>query len=370
MKRYYCTYFDRHYLVKAIVLMDSLNEHEKNDFEVFAICLDELSRTLLRKLQIPNVTPVALHEFEGYDRELLHAKYNRELKEYYFTLTPTLILRLLERYPHIDAITYLDADQLFFASPDPVFEEFSRGSVLIQPHRFPRRLKHLAIYGRYNVGLLVFRNDQNGRRVLQWWRERCNEWCYAKAENGKYADQRYLDCWIDRFEGIVEIENVGIGLGPWNQDQYSYRRTDSGQVLVDQKELILYHFHSLTLTTPEIITPATSPHYHYKIDILKFCVIPYVRKLRAAIPHVRALLPGFSFGLGNNTLLQQVSLVVHKAAEEDIRSSGLRLTRVECDELWDAYCTDQVVDLPEISKQEASLVRKIDSELSCQPRQF
>ena len=64
-------------------------------------------------------------------------------------------------------------------------------SVLIVEHRFPQGQGDPASYGTYNVGILGFRNDAAGRACLQWWRERCLEWCYDRVEAGKYADQKY-----------------------------------------------------------------------------------------------------------------------------------------------------------------------------------
>ena len=54
MKRYYCTYFDKNYLVRGLGLIESLNRHEKKDFQISVVCLDELTRTILNKLNLPN----------------------------------------------------------------------------------------------------------------------------------------------------------------------------------------------------------------------------------------------------------------------------------------------------------------------------
>jgi hypothetical protein len=101
MKRYYCTYFDRNYLVKGLAMIESLGRHEKNAYQLFVVCLDEITRTILNKLNLPNIALMPAHEIEQRDYALLAAKYNRSSVEYYWTLTPTVILRLLERHPYI-----------------------------------------------------------------------------------------------------------------------------------------------------------------------------------------------------------------------------------------------------------------------------
>ena len=50
MIRYYCTYFDRQYLIKGLALIHSLQRHSGDDFKVFVVCADELTRFLLTKL--------------------------------------------------------------------------------------------------------------------------------------------------------------------------------------------------------------------------------------------------------------------------------------------------------------------------------
>jgi len=91
--RYYCTYFDRNYFVKALALIGSLSRHEKNPYRIYVVCLDEITRLLLTKLNMPGVEPIALHDIERGDVKLAEAKKARTLVEYYWTLTPTVLFR-------------------------------------------------------------------------------------------------------------------------------------------------------------------------------------------------------------------------------------------------------------------------------------
>ena len=45
--------------------------------------------------------------------------------------------------PTLEAITYLDADLMFFRDPEPVWSEFGDDSVLIVPHRYAPHLARL-----------------------------------------------------------------------------------------------------------------------------------------------------------------------------------------------------------------------------------
>ena len=47
------------------------------------------------------------------------------------------------------------------------------------------------------LSVLTFKNDTNGMKALQWWRDRCIAWCYRRMEDGKMGDQKYLDDWTN-----------------------------------------------------------------------------------------------------------------------------------------------------------------------------
>ena len=70
-------------------------------------------------------------------------------------------------------------------------------------------LSHLEQFGRFNVGMVSFRNDVAGLACLSRWREKCIEWCYDRVEDGKFADQGYLDDWPTEHEGVVVLDMQG-----------------------------------------------------------------------------------------------------------------------------------------------------------------
>lgn len=240
---YFCTYFDRNYLDRGLALYNSLIKH-CSPFELWILCMDDDSHSILSKMQLPMVNLIQLSTLEESDRELLAAKENRSLIEYYFTCTPALPLYLLEKNKQIDIITYLDADLYLFSSIEPLFTEMNSGSIVIIGHRFPEIFIKNEIHGKYNVGLLSFRRDENGIKCLTRWREQCIEWCYDRIEGDKFADQKYLDTWEEDFSGVIVLKNKGIGTAPWNILNYHFQ-AENDIVYVDEDPLAVYHFHGL-----------------------------------------------------------------------------------------------------------------------------
>jgi hypothetical protein len=288
MNRYYCTYFDANYLSRGVALIRSLILHETRPWTLYVVCLDEITRVVLEKLAFDGVCCIPLHQLEKGDKALFQAKSNRSTTEYYWTLTPTILKRIFEWMPHIEILTYLDSDLFFFSTPQPIFDEFANYSVLIHEHRFPQRLISMeAGSGKYNVGLLCFRNDPKGRLLLNWWRDKCNEWCYAKVEAGKYGDQAYLNSWINEFEGVGALQHLGAGLAPWNYEQYSIVPSPIGSkepATINNLPLVFYHFHGFQMPCQDIYFPIKAGTvYVLSLNILLGCYWPYVRNLHESI---------------------------------------------------------------------------------------
>lgn len=246
MRNEFCTLFDVNYLPRGLVLYRSLERH-CDDFRLRVFCMDRRTKEILDRLGLPRLTAIGLEELEAHDRDLAGVKPTRTQVEYCWTATPAVCAYALETEPELEAITYLDADLMFFRDPEPIWQELGEDSVLIVPHRYaPQWQGHEETSGTYNVEFMTFRRDARGLEALHWWRERCIEWCYYRFEGGKMGDQKYLDDWPERFEGVHVLEHPGAGLAPWNVANYTLGSSD-GSVLVDDRELVFYHYHSLRL---------------------------------------------------------------------------------------------------------------------------
>lgn len=245
---HFCTYFDSGYLTRGLALHRSLRQSCPQS-TLWVLCLDPASYDILTELAWDGLRPIAQEEFLRDDSKLDSARNDRSLVEYYFTCTASLVLFILARQPDVKLVTYLDADLYFFTSPEPLFEEMGDCSVGIIPHRFPPELSDHVRYGIYNVGWLSFRRDPVAIECLQWWRARCLEWCYDRVEDGKFADQKYLDQWPALFSSVAVLSHPGANLAAWNLSSVKLDHGD-GTVTVDGRPLIFYHFHQLRKINP------------------------------------------------------------------------------------------------------------------------
>lgn len=286
---HYCTLFDSYYLIKGLTMYNSLAARE-TDFTLYILCFDEKTYTILHKLNLAHVILCKLEDFEN--DELLQVKKERTKGEYCWTCTPQVISFFMETYK-LGHLTYLDADLYFYSDPAVLMDEFthSGGSVLITEHRYTPAYKHLEnTAGIYCVQFICFVNNKIGKKVLSWWKERCLEWCYARFEDGKFGDQKYLDNWPSMFEGIHVLEHLGGGAAPWNIQQYRMEALPS----VNSVPVVFYHFHDFVIQTGWTFDYGDLPlSKHAKNYIYK----PYIKALKKSLCMIQEIEPAFSAGI-------------------------------------------------------------------------
>jgi hypothetical protein len=279
--RHFCTYCDHRYLPRALTMYRSLKSHCPTA-RLWVLCLSPECYQALVRLDWTGIVPIRLEEFERNDKALRSAKANRSLVEYYFTCTPSLPLYVFEQDPAIDLITYLDSDLYFFSDPEPIYEEMGSNSIALIPHRFPPQDRWMERNGVFNVGWLSFRRDTEGLASLNWWREKCLEWCHDYIEQEKFADQKYLDRFPELFKNLKVIEHKGANLAAWNLRNYNLR-SRFGTLSVDHEPVLFFHFQGLRKIAPGVVDPCVQ-FYSLRVSWLMEWGLfrPYMGELREA----------------------------------------------------------------------------------------
>jgi SAM-dependent methyltransferase len=362
MQNEFCTLFDVNYLPRGLVLYRSLERH-CSEFRLRVFCMDSRTKDVLDGLGLPRLTAIGLDELEAHDRELLAVKPTRTQVEYCWTATPAICAYALETEPDLEVITYLDADLMFFRDPEPIWHEFGDDSVLIVPHRYaPQWQAQEVTSGTYNVEFMTFRRDERGLQALTWWRDRCLEWCYYRVEDGKMGDQKYLDDWPERFDGVHVLKHPGGGLAPWNVDSYELVRRN-GNVLVDDRELVFYHYHSLRLYRGVTLARALEPiadvrrftagpsrfvwATNYPIGNAECELVwsPYLRELSQAMQEAPEG-AGFSGVAGSTELVTRAVRPWVAYGRAVMRGVGRKLSRSDHTQSWRAgHVAEQMLDL-------------------------
>lgn len=263
----FCTLFDSYYLDKGLTLYRSL-EKVSDRFKLYIFCLDDPSYEILKDLRLERAVPV--HHSEIEDETLLKLKEERSKAEYCWTCTPVTIEYVLKHFKE-PSCTYIDADLYFFADPQVLFDEMEQpgNDITITEHRFKnswngRRLCKRS--GKYCVEFNYFNQSENSREALNWWKERCLEWCYHLYEPERMGDQKYLEKFPNLFKGVHELQHLGGGVAPWNLGQYELVAAQDGKIRLKVKgsgeefPLIFYHFQNLRYLSEQKVNISSGTH--------------------------------------------------------------------------------------------------------------
>lgn len=242
----YCTLFDSYYLNRGLAMHESLLKNT-TEFHLYIFAFDKKSERILKAMLLQNVTVISLEEFE--DERLLAIKDSRSKGEYCWTCTSSTIYYCITRF-NLDQCTYIDADLYFFSDPNVLIDQMGDCSVLITEHRYSKKYDQSATSGIYCVQFITFKNIPSAMKALTWWRDRCIEWCYDRFEDGKFGDQKYLDDWPTRFQGVHVLQNLGGLVAPWNVQQFEIHSSDDKVVIKEKTtgrrfDLIFFHFHAV-----------------------------------------------------------------------------------------------------------------------------
>lgn len=218
-------------------------------FDFYVLTFDKQTYEYLSNLNEENLKLISIDQYDAYFKT--SADKFSDKKQYYFSATPNICLFLLKEYPEIDILLYLDADVYVFSSLEPLYEEFGDSSIGVCSHRVNPMLNFIAKhYGKYNVGVNLFRNSKTGLSCLTNWKNECETWYKGKPGYplSFFSDQIFLDSWDVKYNELKVIHNIGVNTCYWNAGNYKFGKID-GQYFVNNSPLMIFHFSSLIKET-------------------------------------------------------------------------------------------------------------------------
>lgn len=267
---HFVTLFDSNYLVQGLSLHKSMRRH-LSDFTLWIICVDEDAFRILNQLELPYVRLLILSELES--KELLNIKSDRTTGEYCWTLTPFSPRFVFDADKSVERVTYIDADMWFRANPIEIFNEFTESgkSVMITYHSYSPEYDQSATSGKFCVQFMIFKRD-GSELVRSWWEARCLEWCYARFEDGKFGDQKYLDYFPQLFNDRVHIlRNFELIQAPWNATRFPYGSS------------VVWHFHGLRIFNSLLGTRTVIGEYYIPSTTFRNIYLPYFDDLKSSL---------------------------------------------------------------------------------------
>lgn len=283
----FCTIAGKDYVLKVLALHESL-ANITNNFKLWICCMDDTSYSILSKLKLDNVYIFMVDKVE--DNELLSVKNNRKTNEYCWTLKAPLIRYVLDNYK-VDGVIYCDSDLYFFSDPKAIYDEWANYDVFLCPQR---DLQWVEIkYGKYQAGIIGFKNTANSIKCLNFWRNNCIEWCFAnpEPEMERFGDQKYLDKLPLLFSGVKIIENLGIDAAPWNciyNNNYNIYEKNN-YIYIEKDKLVAFHFATINIYNDSEFDLWSFNYIPIRRIIKDKIYLPYLTTIRKCIDKVRSI---------------------------------------------------------------------------------
>jgi hypothetical protein len=271
---------DSKYLIFGVALIDSLHKTATIPITIHYFCIDDHCFTILQRLQLDNVIPYEPSTlFNESNQVLCHIK-KTDFQYLCWSLASIFTNHILHTI-ECDSVTYIDSDIYFHKDIQLLFNEFGEKDCGIFKHRFLQDYEE-SPYGKYNVGIVYFKNSTIGREVSHWWSDAVLHRKYPKLAT--CGDQKYLDLFprICGKDNIYIDDNIGHG-APWNWLVYGLDAVKDGIITWrgQTQPLVFTHFSKFGTDFPNNKFTCTSSIYGIYTHNGKIYEIPGLYQLHA-----------------------------------------------------------------------------------------
>lgn len=159
-------------------------------------------------------------------------------------------------------VIYLDPDILVFDRLDAALDALENHSIVVTPHQLSpvtnvdRFISYLqweqsALQtGIFNLGFIGVANSGEGRAFVDWWSNRCNYMCFVDPEAGLFVDQKWINLAMCFYPSTYILRHKGYNMSVWNL----HDRVLINDCVNGAEPLVFYHFSSIDMNDPEIIS--------------------------------------------------------------------------------------------------------------------
>jgi hypothetical protein len=306
------TFANAKYLPQLLSMLESFQNTVQTS-RIAVVAIDAETSESVRSLNFSCVDVFDVKDVKSLIPQLGIVQDNRSLSEYFFTLSSAIPNFLFKVYPQPDFVVYIDADLFFFENPERcILALDDTDNVLLTSHNFARKNLDLRVYGEFNTGFIAFRRSAAGMKVASWWLERCLDWCKDVVENGKFADQKYLENFSSVAPGVKISQDFGLNLGPWGLNSLKQIDSRNGSIYVNGQFLFAFHFSGLQYNRIFAILGLNPYQYRVSKTVYELIYVPYLRSIRkweTDLVHYNSV-TSFGIGLKSIRLSRKVTLRV------------------------------------------------------------
>lgn len=244
----FCTIADFSFLNRVLALNKSLKKFS-NNYTLHLLCLDE---SIFNSIKEDNIKLYKIQDLL-IDKNLFNAQNNKPSREallntngdiekakklqFIWSLSPYFSWYCIDNL-NCEDILYIDSDIYFFTNWENLYKHLDSVSIGIIEHRCYTS----PVNGKYNVGIVYFKNDIDGYKCLSWWKN-----CLLFTDHEYYSthsscgDQKYLELFPVLFKNVVVLDKFIGHLAPWNFNDHLYK---DNKIIWNnlEQELLYCHF--------------------------------------------------------------------------------------------------------------------------------
>ena len=265
------------YLPKAGILAGSfLDHHPGYRFFIFLIDpKDERTEPFKRE----NLDFISIENLEI--EELPQMLSNLNISEISFSLKPILAEYILNNFQETEHLFYFDGDIKVYDRLREAEDMFGNFDLLLTPHfthpvndeKVPSELDILRT-GLYNMGFAGFKNSDNARKILAWWKKRVLDFGYENHDLGLTADQMWMSLAPLFFRRVGIIDHLGYNFAYWNVHERKLSVINQDFYVNETVKLVFVHFADFNPEKPDQFS--TPKHFNRILPgenkaLLKLC---------------------------------------------------------------------------------------------------
>jgi hypothetical protein len=266
------------YLPKALVLADSLREHNHTRLNVILFDIKQDLNPHPETVDITWVEDLGLPECK-------QLAFIYDIIEFSTSLKPYIALKLLEKHSRV---IFLDPDTAVYSFLDPILKDLDASPVVLTPHYTKPQPDTdyesdlgMMRFGSFNLGFFAVRQGAEATYFLNWWSKRCIDFCFMESQFGLSTDQKWVSIAPCFFDFLKISFNPGYNAAPWNTFERTLTSKKGSQYIVNNDySLVFFHFSNFDHADPQYLNKRASCETGKRYELLEKLGCEYSRKLK------------------------------------------------------------------------------------------
>lgn len=242
----------KNYFSFALTLAESVKLNQP-DIDFYILLADEADDT--SKFEGANHILLQAKDIDIHSYLDLAFKYN--ITEFCTAVKPFFFDYLFKK--KYEKIIYFDPDIYVYDNLNSIYNSLEDNDVLLTPHFISPQTHYtgnatetlILFAGMYNLGFVALKNSHDGLLIIEWWKERLYNLCYADKFEALHVDQKWMDFIPSLFKNVGISRNLGYNIAYWNiHERKLIRKGNSYHVtndllLSEEHPLSFVHFSGL-----------------------------------------------------------------------------------------------------------------------------